>query len=238
MFELDTLLILSPADVGTSLEAFDAGEGFGPQDAAFAYGDNLKSLRYKRNFVEARSQQIEVRCWDEQSRRSSSARYPVTPIIRKKVGADGKVTTETGSYLPYYVAGPYSESELAAIAERVYNEAARQQVEVDIETDHMRDSNGANVVSQLGNGDRLTVTLGDRLVQSVAGMSEAEAVSFLSNGPDAMPEKEAVKLVAAFKQGERLARQFYIRDASHKWTRETGYTFSATAVNYVGGPPK
>lgn len=235
VIELDMLLILTPADFGVDRATFLSSETFAPNKATFRYGENLVSLRYKRSFIESKSKQVEVRCFDETSRRTTIVRYPEQPLVtRRKVGADGKVTTETAPILPWYVSGAHTEADLLAVAERIYTEAARQQVEIELETREMRDLDDQVDVPILGNGDRVRVTLGDGLASGIAGMSRAEAVAFLTRGRDPMTEATASAIVDACARAEKLAVEFYLREAVHKWTHDDGYTFSATLINYVG----
>jgi hypothetical protein len=235
VIELDMLLVLTPEDFGVDRATFLASGTFAPNRATLKYGENLVRLRYRRSFVEAKSTQVEVRCFDEASRTTTVVRYPPAPIVtRKKVGADGKVTTETAPILPYYMSGAHTEADLTAQAERIYTEAARQQVEVEVETKEMVDLEHGFDIPRLGNGDRLKVTLGDGLASGIAGMSQAEAVAFLTGGPDPMDEPTAIAVVAAAARAEQLAVEFYVRDCVHRWTLEDGYTFTGTAINYVG----
>ncbi|MCI0347512.1 MAG: hypothetical protein L0221_19075, partial [Chloroflexi bacterium] len=170
---------LIPVFVLDELRILDAAAVQAGHDATFLYGENLVSLRYKRKFNEARTRQVKVVCWDEQKRTSREALYPTSPILtKKKVDAEGKVTTEAAPILPFYVAGAFTDQALADLAERIYNEAAREQVEGELESREMRDLDDQVDLPLLGNGDRIRLTLGTSLLANIAGMSESEAIQF------------------------------------------------------------
>lgn len=238
---LDLLLILTPADFGVNRADFLGTGTMGPNRARFEYGSkvgNLSSLAFKRDATEAKTKQVEVRAFDEKTRTTQTARWPVSPVItRRKVSAEGKVTTEAAPILPYYTSGSYTAAALSDLAKSVYTRAARQQIEARIESRDMRDLDGADVV-QIGNGDRITVTIGTALASSIAGMATSEAVLFLQRGPAPLDANTALALVSAVKSGEGLAREFYVSEARHVWSADAGdlggYTFTATLINTVG----
>lgn len=236
VIQLDMLLVLKAEDFGVSRQDFMSSGTFTPQKAAFLYGENLTRLEFRRNFVEARTMQIEVRAWDEAKRTARSARFPSDPIIAKKrVSTKGKVTEVAAPILPYFVSGSYTDKALAELAESIYTEAARQQVEGTLETREMVDLDGSADLPGLANGDRITVTLGTALLADIAGMSEAEAVSFLTGGTNPMDPAVAKSIVTAFTRAQKLAVEFYVREATHKWSRDDGYALTVDFINFVGG---
>lgn len=238
---LDMLLILTPADFGVSRQTFLGSDTFAPNRARFEYGSkvgNLSSLAFKRDASEAKTKQVEVRAFNEATRTTLIATWPTSPVItRRKVSTEGKVTTEAAPIIPYYVTGSYTQASLTDLAKSVYTRAARQQIEARIVSRDMRDLDGADIV-QIGNGDRITVTIGSALASSIAGMATSEAVLFLQRGPAPLDANTAQALVAAVKSAEGLAREFYVSKAKHKWSCDAGdgggYTFEAVLINTVG----
>jgi hypothetical protein len=204
--------------------------------ARFAYGENLSKLTFKRNITEVRTRQIEVRCWDEQARETRTAKYPTSAIVKKKtVSPKGKVTETTAPIYPFYVSGTYTSAQLAALAKTIHDEAARQQIEGDLETMEMVDLDNTVRVPLIGNGDRVVVQLGTALSESIAGMSPAEAVLWLSSGPEALDVVTATGIVNGFTKAQGLSTAFYVKEAAHRWAWDAGYTCNIRFINYVGG---
>jgi hypothetical protein len=198
------------------------------------YGRDLSRLVFRRKFNEVRTQQVVVRCWDAQNAVSRLAKYPPTPIItRKKVGANGKVTTETAPQISWYVQGAFSEAQLSEIAQAIYEDVARDQVDGTLETAEMRDANGTELWL-LANGDRVDVRLGAGDYASILAMSDSEALASLTSGPRGMKPDVAKALIAAQRRAEKLATLFYVRRARHSWSRDDGYKLVVDFATYVG----
>jgi len=226
--QMDMLLILNSDDFGVDRATFLASDVLTPQTAAFVYGENLSRLVLRRSFKQARQRQIEVRCWDPAKGVATIARYPVAAIVTsKKVSAAGKVTTEQAPILPYFVTGSHTPSDLAALAENIWKQAAREEIEVTATTKEMN--------PQLGNGARVTVTVSPSLVTDVAGLSPGEALAKLTTGPRALAPDVAQAFVSGAQTAGNLAVDFYARNIKHKWSREQGYSCEMTLINYLGG---
>mgnify|MGYP001610259176 CR=1 FL=1 len=235
VFQLDLLLILTPDDFGADRTAFYATTLIVPQTAAFVFGENLSSLSYRRKFREARSMQVEVRAYDETKRLAQSALYPPLPIaVKQSVSTAGVVKTTVAPILPWFVSGTYTAPDLLAIAEKIWKEAARQEIEIDIETEHMRDSGGLSCV-RIGNGTRVTITMATTITSDIAGMSPGEAIAKLVSSDRPLALDVATAFVASITSANVLIVQFYVARATHQWSRERGYSCAITAINYVGG---
>lgn len=228
VFELNLLLILDPSDFGVSRQTFLATDELEPTREAFTYGVDLADLTIRRSFREARQTQIEIRCWDPVARKATTARYPTAPVTtRKRVGADNKITTYAAPILPYYVTGTYTGPDLAALAERIYTQAAREEIEITASTRRM--------VPQLGNGARVTITISPDLTTDIAGLSPGEAIAALTTGPRALAADVAQAFVGGAQMANNLAVEFYARSVKHRWSREDGYTCEMTLINLLGG---
>ena len=235
VFELDLLLILTPGDFGVDRTAFFATGVRLPVTASFAYGRDIKAFGYRRKFKEARTVQIEVRAYDETKRTTLIARYPPAPVtVSRKVGTSGKASTTAAPILPFFRSGTYTPIQLAAIAESIWKEAARQEIEIDLDTSEMRSIEGVAVPS-IGNGAHLTITTINTIATTIEGEASWEAAYRLATGDRALAVDVAVAFVASLEVADSLTVQFYCKAATHKWSRENGYTCSITAINYVGG---
>lgn len=235
VFEGDLLLILTARDFGVDRRTFLATNAFSAPRAAFLYGSNLTRLEFRRNLNLGRTHQVKVVAWDEATRTSREVLYPTEPTVTKRrVTTSGKVTNTTAPIRPFYVSGAYTEAGLRELAERIYTESARLEVEGTLETREMVDLEHGQALPLLGNGARVTVALGTSLLSNIAGLSEGEATRLLvANG---VQTSVASALVAAFKRANRLAVEFYARRVVHHWHRDDGYRLELDFINYVGGP--
>ncbi len=226
---------LLPTIVRDTLEIRSATD-FGARLVSFTYGSNLSRLSFKRNQNEMRTRQVRVTCWNEAQRAASEAIYPSEPVVvRKRLTASGQVKTEAAPLITYTVSGAYTQAQLDDVARGIYEEAAREQVEGAMETRDLVDLDGA-ILPILGNGDALHVQLGKTGDQSsIQGMSETEALAFLTSGPRAMQAEVAAVLVASWTRAQSLAATFYLRRVTHRWSRSDGYAMTAEFINYVLG---
>ena len=227
VFDLDVLAIRSAGD-------------FRRTDAVMLYGRNVETLTYRRKFHEARTAQVLVRSWDETTRQRREAVWPVDPIVvKRKIGTDGKATTETAPLIPYYVTGPYTADQLREIARGLYEEYARQEVEGDLTTMDLTDLHQRSDLTTLRNGDRLFVRLGRRQEDRIASIFAAspnrdEAIRELTTGAERMSPEVAELVLAASASAENLATVFYVKSAKHSIDRDRGYNLSVRFTNYLG----
>lgn len=222
-FRKDALWILAPGDVKVS-------------NAGFLYGENLSRLTFKRKFNEGRTGQVRLVCWDETAREHREATYPTSPIIvSKKVSTSGKVRETAAPITVYNVSGAYSTDELLVRAERLYTESAREEVEGELETHELVDLSGEANLAKLSNGDSIEVVLGTSILADIANLSEPQAVELLVNGPARLSERAAYALVSSWRQSQNYAARFYVKTATHSWSREEGYRLTVGFINYITG---
>ncbi len=234
LVELLGSVALIPVIVLDELRIVQAGAFGNPTPSTFQYGRNLKSLQFERKTRETRTKQILVRSWDQRTRTAREALFPEEPIVVRQVkNKNGKVRKDFANILPFTVDGPYSVAELREIAERIYNDAARNQIEGSFETGEMTDLTNATVLG-MSNGDTVSLLLGKDERASIAGLGLTEAVELLTTGPDAMTRDVARALVLAFRRADTLATKFYVTTATHKFTRDEGYSLRATFQNFAG----
>lgn len=232
--ELSQLLGVIPVFDLDTLRFRDA-TSFGGGEAVFLYGENIKSLRFRKKLNEARTRQVKVVCWDEAARESREATYPTEPIVlRRKVSTQGKVTTEAAPLITFTVAGGFTPDELSELARDIYEREARQQVEGEIETCEMVDLTEGMDLTRLANGDAVFLKLGRVSPSDLAQMTVREAVRELTRGPNPMNRDAAYALARAFQSARRLSTRFYVQSATHRMSREDGYALSVRFINFVG----
>ncbi len=232
---------LIPVIILDELHVLSAKDVSGARAVRMLYGRNIARLSWLRKFNEAATQQIEVRAWDEVSRTARTGRYPAAAITtRRKVSTTGKVSTEKAPILAFYVAGTYSEAQLTDIAEAIYAEVGREQFEGSLETAEMLDLDDVELPG-LANGDTLAVRLDSGVLASIEGMSEAEAVAFLSGSDPRRPTPAqpldataAAALVSVARRMDDTASSFYVKSARHRWSRGQGYSLEVTFISFVG----
>lgn len=222
-FRKDALWILSPGDVQTS-------------NASFLYGSNLTRLTFKRKFNETRSGQVRLVCWDETAREHREATYPVKPVIvSKKVSTSGKVKETAAPITTYNVSGTFTVDDLKQRAERLYTEAAREEVEGELETHEMLDLTGQVSLTKLSNGDSIEVILGTSILADIAHLTEGQAIDLLVNGPARLSERAANALVSSWREAQNYAARFYVKTATHSWSRDEGYRLVISFINFITG---
>lgn len=219
--DLDTLRVLPAGEVGT-------------QRASFAWGRDISQMSISRDYQEMRTAQVEVRCWDPAARTTRTAQYPSQPIVlRKRISTKGKVSTDTAPLRPFFFEGTYSQSQVAELAERIYRNAARQQLEGELETAELQGFDGA-ALPQVANGWRVIVEWAQDLVAAIHGMPEGQAVERLVQVAD-VPQAVAQALMGQYQRASQLAVEFYVQTARHRWSREEGYRLNVDFINLVGG---
>jgi hypothetical protein len=232
LVELCGLLGLVPVVELDKLRIIDAAAVQTATPARFVYGQNLEQLTYRRRLVESRSSQILVRCWDEQKRERREAIYPPSPEVAKKiVGYDGKIADVDAPQVPYYVSGSFTQADLDALAESIYEEAARNQIEGELQTRDMQDLDEAVDLWKAKNGDRMAVTLGRGEQAAIEGRTDGEALLYLVH--HGWKIEAARAYIEALRTAEGAAVNFYTRRAVHRWARADGYQARIEFVNYV-----
>lgn len=232
--ELDTLRVLP------------AGR-FRQRTAAFLYGRDVESLVYHRKLTTQRLQQVKVTAWDPSARTSRTATWPRSVTPRRKVSADGNTVSEPIQQFQLYVEGPYTQDDVVAIAEAAFERAARSEVEGKLRTREMRLDPPTDLdalalglppgqpldLASLSNGDTLQVRLGKDNPSTTQVMSQEQAVAFLTAGPNGLPRGVALALVRSGREAEDLLSEFYVKTATHTWSRDDGYALEVEFINLV-----
>lgn len=218
--KLDTLWVLT---------ANEQGE----QRAEFVYGGNVERLELKRKRAEVETAQIEARCWDAATRTTRVGLWPESAAGRKKIGADGKATTDV-RVLPFLLAGTYSETDLRNIARGIYDEMRLGQVEGRLETRNLRDveEDGATDLTRLRNADTLSLAVARDDLFGLQSLSRSEAVRYLVDVRRYQRAVAEAVVDAYTRAGDwHSFSVWYIREATHRWSRDDGYRLE---VNFIG----
>ena len=223
VFELDALTIRTATRTGAQVRSL-------------IYGQNVSRLSFKRSLTRSpKTRRIAVNAWNP------ILGIPVRGVFEPP-GARAPKLGESGASkiklveVSYNVIGNYTAPELIILAKRIYDEQATQEIEGEIETRELVDSTELSLLG-LANGDTMFIRLGRELQTSIEGMGPAEAVAFLSSvaRPNALPPVVAQALVMAWTTAGKVAVSFYIREATHTWSHDRGYSLRATFVNFLIG---
>ena len=219
--ELDTLRV-------TTIEALGSREAF------LLYGEDVHRLTYRRQAREVTTGQIKVVCWNGNQRQALVAVYPATPAqTRVAIGPAG-VETADGRVIEHHVHGTYTQQDLDILAERLYAEVVRSQLDGEFETREMEDLDEATDLTRLAAGDVLHLALGKDDPSVISGMSHGEAVAYLSAGPRGLDEQVAEAVVSAWEHAEATASTFLVSQATHRWRADEGYTLAVEFQSFVG----
>lgn len=219
--ELDTLWITTLAELGT-------------HEAFLLYGEDVDRLAYRRQAREVTTGQIKVVCWDDFARETRTATYPATPAATRVALGPSGAETAAGRVIEHYVSGTFTQQDLDRLAEAIYTEAVRSQLDGEIETREMRDLDERTDLWHLTAGDLVHLTLGKDDPGIVSGMSHGEAVAYLSAPPRGLDRQVADAVVTAWEHAEASASMFLVRRAAHRWQVDDGYSLSVEFQSFIG----
>lgn len=210
---------------------------FGQHRAGFVYGQNVKTLETRRQLNRASNSAVEVIAYNEATGERKTAVYPSSTAGDQIVTGSGAVVEAATTKTPYYLSGSYSQGDLDLIAQRVYEQRARQAVEGELTTADLWDLDEETRLPLLSNGDAIELRLTDGLSADIRDMTEGEAVAYLTSGPNPMNRAVAEALAHSQAQAQALAVVFYVTQARHRWSTDDGYEVSVAFANFVGGEP-
>lgn len=218
-----------------------------PGAASFVYGQNLESLKFKRDYRGRKEKPVRVVAWDPTKGLALEAQYP--PLgdprgVKKKQkagvaglpGAGGAaVPSATPEYLQYNVEGAYTPVDLLALAMALYTES-RQETTGELTTKDLDDLAGLSILG-LSNGDPITVALWPDVMASIASMSPPEAIAFLSDPfrANSLSPIVAAALVDAWTRAQTMTPLWHVKSAKHAWNVESGYKLVVEFQNYILG---
>lgn len=213
-----------------------ASDGFGT--ATMVYGQNVSKLMFRRNLARSKPHAVRVTAWNEILGAPMSATWgqfgPAGSPAAATADGSSPVAKVHEHHLP---AGNYTPKDLAGIAQRIYDEGVKGRLEGEIETRDLTDTTVVTSLLALKNGDRLICTIGPEAVTALSGKTAAEAIGYLANPlrPGSIPVAVATTLVTAWTTANKATVLFYVNEATHKWSRDDGYTLTARFSDFVLG---
>lgn len=244
--KLDKLIIQNPKNLTDSSNITN-----------FVFGINLKDLRFRKKYGKNMGLNIEVRSYDPTTKQTLSGMYPDPPIDKKQMvipsmttklnrkGIHEKPEKKTKSSGEHSSAGPAQHYEITTfvvsnirdveqlkkIAESIWNQMFRKQVEVELMTHDLTAFDTKEHLTLLRNGDAVAVTIGNQFKKIINSMPYEQKLEFLLNqGFDNAVAKEIAEST------EKLDKAFYIQKVRHEWDMANGYSLNADLVNYINVP--
>lgn len=244
--KLDKLIIQNPKNLNDDSKITN-----------FVFGINLRDLRFRKKFGKNHGLNIEVRSYDPTTKQTLSAIYPDPPIDKKAMvipSMNKKLNTQTTHSKPEKKtktsgksekAGPAQRYEittfvvsnirdieqLKSIAESIWNQMFRRQVEVEMTTHDLTAFDTQEHLTLLRNGDPVAVTIGEQFKKIINSMPYEQKLDFLlAQGFDTKVAKEIATST------EKLDKAFYIQKVRHQWDLNEGYSMDADLVNFINVP--
>ena len=237
--ELDKLIISRPQNIYEK-----------KQLKQFIYGGNIKGLSFKRKI--GRVREFNVRCvsLSVSSKEVFKVAVPqdaVSPRFIAQFGNTAKTISEldkdgnkvepprTAPFYSFPIKDVASRESLISIAEGIYEEIGRQQIEGSFKTFEMEipEENGGIVspikFSQLRNGSAIRIFLKQEEIDKISSDStEEEKVSFLkSRGYPA-------RLATAFaKSLDKINTAFYVKSVKFTIDKSSGFMMDIDFVNFI-----
>lgn len=275
--ELDRLILYDPRvmfrrNPGQTLQEIAANQNFPSQHRKdvgdtrtvreMVFGYNLSSLAFGRKLGRIKAPTIEVIGYDPDaaisSRRRIVERFPREPLANQ-VDPTGEVAEE--KIFPVQMPGIVDRAALRKIAEQVYEEIARQEMSVVLETEELASFSDAPNFDPNSDPDLLSLRFADPIKISVASsvaqttrlyaLSElnrmvsrskrtAEAAGSKPELTDAIgflvaqgwAEKDARQMVRLL-QIANLPSEFRLISATFSWNTQDGFTIAIDAKAYI-----
>jgi len=223
----------------------------------FVYGINLNTLKFRKSFAKQTGLNVEVRSYDPITKTTLRATYPDPPVekdemvvpsknmrvnsqtvnievkkaasSRPQQAADESQDVKTYEFTTFIISNVQDIAILKEIAEGIWNQLHRKQIEGEFETSDLYSFESKESVIRLRNGDPISVTIGDRFKKIINSMPYSQIMDFLVNkGFNSQVASEISQNVV------KLDRIFYAQKIQHEWTNEEGYKLSVSLVNYLG----
>lgn len=215
--------------------------GIGARQATMLYGENVSVLEFSRNLQKPQDKQVKITAWNPHLATALSASWPPTPVAGgEDLGTQGTPATNRGPTVKqvlYSVQGPYTPPLLLTLAKRVHREMSQHALKGRLRTREMRDLTGAVSLLDLANSDRIVVTLGPQNRADISGMSQAEAVAFLSDPlrANAINPSAATALVSMWAAANSFSSIFYVDEVHHRFSQDDGYEAEIGFLDFVLG---
>jgi len=226
------------------------------------YGYNLSTLAFSRKFGKIKTPTVEVVGYDPDAplsdRRRLVERFPRTPVANQ-VDPTGEVAED--KIFPVQLPGIIDRTALRRIAEQVYEDIARQEISLSMETSDLssfsdapgHDPNEDPDLLGLRFADPIKISVGDSVAQTSRLYSLSELnrmVARSRQAADAVGSKpeltNAIEFLVAQGWSEPDARQlarllqianlpseFRVVGATYSWSVEDGFTITIDAKTYI-----
>lgn len=209
----------------TTPQAYVAGR---TKDRKMAWGRNLMSLRMGRRMGKVQTPVIEVRSYDDSTRKVVKARYPAN----KKQNPITGIGTKKNETKIVNIPSVRSKKQLAQIAETYYNLVSRSEQTVEIETMDLRDLEGTDLL-ELRAGDALSIGFdsfnsSSVLIEGQTLGQRTQTLTDLGYDPDV-----AAKISGAFDTVNVFKRPFRVKEVTFDWSHDGGLSIAAQLQNFI-----
>jgi hypothetical protein len=237
--EIDKLVISKPRNVYGRKSNYE-----------FIYGQNLKSLQYKRKLGRQKDFNIQIKSLNLETKEVLVAKVPeeateqwckAVGIAREaikieKIGPNGeKMAAEAAPYIGFVVPDIASKDQLIKIAEKTFEEVGRQQIEGSLETKEMVILQGAEEnpvefdVTKIRNGTPVKVEIEQGDMDGLRRIkSAAEKEQFLI----ARGYEPSVAAALAKSLG-KFDTVFYTKAVEFSFDAEDGFQMKLDFVNFI-----
>ncbi len=232
--ELDKLVITKPRTL------------YGNQDVYhFIYGKNLKNLSFKRKLGRQKGINILVRSMNFERKEVLEAKIPLEAtnewatqlMIQKgeqtidKIDSNGNVKTEVAPYLSFNISNVANKSQLIEIAQSIYEELGRQQIEGNLVTKDMKTIQDKKIfdLTKIRNGTPVSITIdqGDMEgIQRIKDETQREKFLVTRNYPP--------KVAKAFARTlGKFDTRFYTKAVEFTIDKDSGFELRLDFINFI-----
>ena len=201
------------------LDALRIGNPRGADDGEvkiLRFGENVRDMTFRRNMNPMARKAVQIRGTDPNTRKVTTARWPVKPVSGESV-------------IAFPTTSPENASQLQERARRVYEARERAQIEGTVSTGAMQDSAGADLLALMA-GDGVLVNYRDASTDHLLGESEQSiADRMTASGIDS---ETARTLARAYINAAELRPLFYVRKSAIRWSR-SDFGISIDVENFV-----
>lgn len=204
----------------------------------FIYGRNIKSLQAARNLNNKKqTTNVEVRCYSPEVKQILVARFPL-PQDRLAWAIPGNAQPDQ-KWVIYKVSGIKDQATLRALAQNIYEQLGRAELDTEIKLHNLASYGGGNLdpdildmrvgdtIEVLTNRDDAYNTLTQIEKNLTAQQRNAQLMSVLGFSDEFAQAYAQAYTDAGFQT------TFKLRQAKYHWDTTTGVGISMNCVNYV-----
>ncbi|HEY2029620.1 MAG TPA: hypothetical protein VGH20_10455, partial [Myxococcales bacterium] len=205
------------------------------------WGRNIEKLTIRKRLGHMRAPNVQVVSHVPGKAKPLKAQWP-NPPIPYQIDID----PESGEKRPhirqerYYVSGVANEKTLRDVAQRIYEEKAQNEIELQVQTKEMTATSIASEIvdlTQIRDGDPVSIELDSVLDHEMETLTVPQRVDVLVR--KGYRPGVAQSLAEHWDDLQSFSNVFRVKTARHEWDHEAGYSLALEAVNYlsVGGLP-